>query len=98
MLPEAVSGPPARCRESSIHHTNPTRDIKCKCFPARNLKFEAHRRSTELEEIKKDRERITAELLDTTAELNQIKAENTESKSRMDGIIRIVEGFFVHRG
>ena len=54
------------------------------------LKLEGHRRSRELEEVKKEKEQVTTEL-------NQIKAENSKSTSRIAGIMKIVEGFFVHR-
>ncbi|KFY66282.1 hypothetical protein V496_02118 [Pseudogymnoascus sp. VKM F-4515 (FW-2607)] len=49
------------------------------------LKLEAHRSSGELEAVKKENERVTADL-------NQMKAGNT---SRINGIMKTVGGFFV---
>jgi hypothetical protein len=63
----------------------------------KGLELEAHRMCTEFAEVKKERDWVAAGLLDVTRELDLIKAENSESTSRMDGIMKIVEGSFVHR-
>jgi hypothetical protein len=71
--------------------------LSAKTSQVERLELDAHLMRGELENVKKERERVAAELLDASTELNQIKAENSESKSRMDDIMKIVEGFFVHR-
>lgn len=54
------------------------------------LKLEALDMSRELEEVETEKERVKAEL-------KHIMADNSESTSRMAGILKFVEGFFVHR-
>jgi hypothetical protein len=71
--------------------------LSAKTSQVERLELDAHLMRKELENVKKERERVAAELRGATTELNQIKAENSESTSRMEGVMKIVEGFFVHR-